>query len=232
MSETTEACVMGCAIYREHLSECEGYDERGHDCRGCLPRRAEYGHLCHGCHRRFELMLTDAPTVHRWLTGNLPAGAGAARAKDDHERRGGGDKEIPAPISLDILDVRDLLRDRLSCWVDDFAEMNGATAPKAGIDEDAEFLLRWLPRLEALDWIGDWMFELTDTMAQAHALAPWRPPVRRIPRVPCPGCGETNLVIYGGETDVTCQSCKIMLTEERFALWERVLAEETVEAVS
>ena len=64
-------------------------------------------------------------------------------------------------------------------------------------------------------------------MSEAHALAPWRPTVRRIPRVPCPGCEETNLVIFGGESDITCQSCGIMMTEDRFAMWERVLAEET-----
>jgi hypothetical protein len=30
-------------------------------------------------------------------------------------------------------------------------------------------------------------------------------------------------VIFGGESDVTCLSCKIVITEARFGVWERVL---------
>src|SRR5690349_9476755 len=71
MSETTEACIRGCSLYRQHLTDCDGFTDMGRECTGCLPRRAQYGHLCHTCHRRLELMLHDAPTVVSWLTGNL-----------------------------------------------------------------------------------------------------------------------------------------------------------------
>ena len=225
MSETTEACIRGCSLYRQHLAECE--DEA---CRGCLPRRAQHGHLCWPCHRRFELMLTDAPTVWRWLTGNMTAGEGASRAKEDFETRPGGADGSPTPVKLDVLDLRDLLADRLACWSDDWAETHNVTAPRHGIDADAEFLLRWLPGLERVDWIGDWWEELAETMTLAHALAPWRPAMRRVPLVPCPGCGETNLAIFGGESDVSCLSCRIVMTEDRFGLWERVLKAEKEEA--
>lgn len=218
MTETTEACIRGCSLYRQHLTDCT--DET---CRGCLPRRAQHGHLCWPCHRRFELMLTDAPTVYRWLTGNMTAGEGASRAKEDFDRRGGGGDGSPTPVKLDVLDLRDLLADRLACWADDWAETHNVTAPRHGVEADAEFLLRWLPGLERLDWIGDWWTELAETMTDAHALAPWRPSLRRVPMVPCPGCEETNLVIFGGESDITCLSCKIVMTESRFGLWERVL---------
>lgn len=227
----TEACVRGCSLYRQHLVECE--DEL---CRGCLPRRAQHGHFCWPCHRRFELMLTDAPTVWRWLTGNMTAGEGASRMKQDYERAKGGKRQksdgvdIPAPLKVDILDTRDLLADRLACWADDWAETHRVSAPRHTIDADAEFLLRWLPGLERLDWVNDWWEELAETMILAHGLAPWRPALRRVPMVPCPGCEETNLVIYGGESDITCQSCKIIMTEDRFALWERVLKAEQQEA--
>lgn len=224
MSESTEACIRGCRMYNHHLDECEG------DCRGCLPRRATVGHLCGTCHRRLELMLTDAPTVIRWLTGNMTAGDSASRAREDHERRGGGEKglvETPSPIKVELMDLRDLLRDRLTLWVDDWCEFKGLSGPGRHTPEaDVDYLLTWLPGICKLDWIGDWWTEMAETMSEAHALAPWRPAMRRIPRVPCPGCEECNLVIFGGESDITCLSCKIIMTEERFGLWERVLRED------
>lgn len=221
MTETTSACIRGCSMYRRHLDECESPDA----CRGCLPRRADHGHLCWPCHRRFELMLTDAPTVWRWLTGNMTAGEGAARAKEDFDRRGGGGDGSPTPVKLDVLDLRDLLADRLACWADDWAEQHNVTAPRHSIDADAEFLLRWLPGLERLDWVGDWWDELAETMTLAHALAPWREEVKRIFGVPCPECEESRLVIFGGDrNNVTCMSCKLIIPESHFDLWARIIA--------
>lgn len=221
MTETTEACIRGCRMYNNHLSECEG------DCRGCLPRRATNGHLCATCHRRLELMLTDAPTVIRWLAGNMATGGGSAADGD----RVTGSREMPLPIKADLYDLRQLLMDRLTLWVDDWSEFKGLSGPEAHTpDLDAAYLLTWLPGICKLDWIGDWWTEMAETMSEAHALAPWRPVMRRLPRVPCPGCEEVNLAIYGGESDVTCLSCGIMMTEDRFALWERVLREDAVVA--
>lgn len=220
MSET-EACIRGCKMYRYHRAECEGAEDE--TCRGCLPRRANHGHLCDTCHRRLELMIHDAPTVIRWLTGNMTAGEGASRAKEDHEQIHGSGEQ-PAPIKVDILDLRDLLRDRLTLWVDDWCEFKGLSGPDRHTPEaDSEYLLTWLPGICKLDWIGDWWTEMAETMSEAHALAPWRPAMRRVPRVPCPGCGETNLAIFGGESDITCLSCRIIMTEARFGLWEQVL---------
>jgi hypothetical protein len=220
MTENTQACVRGCSIYQRHLDECA--DEL---CRGCLPRRAEHGHLCWPCHRRFELMLHDAPTVWRWLTGNMSAGEGAARAKEDFERSGSADGS-PTPVKLAVLDLRDLLADRLTLWADDWAEHHKVTAPRHTVAAAAEVLLRWLPGLERLDWIGDWWEELAETMSDAHALAPWRPVMRRVPGVACPECREVNLGIFGGESDVTCLSCRTIIPEAWFGLWERIVRDE------
>jgi len=224
----TRACIRGCSLYRQHLTDCDGFDVAGRECRGCLPRRAEHGNLCWPCHRRFELMLTDAPTVYRWLTGNLASGEGAARARDDFER-GASNPETPTPLKLAILDTRDLLADRLHLWVEHFIEGSEVSAPKppteggilAHVEADSAFLLRWLNSVEWCEWIGDWWDELAECFIDAHAHAPWRPAVRRVSGIPCPQCREVNLMIYGGESDVTCGSCKFLIPEKWFGLWER-----------
>lgn len=227
MSETTKACTRGCSLYRRHLTDCDGYDDTGRDCRGCLPRRAEHGNLCWPCHRRFELMLTDAPVVYRWLTGNMAAGEGAARAKEQHERSGAKGEDVPAPVKLDVMDVRDLLADQLAQWADELAERKSLSGPsRHTVAADTKFLRTWLPGVERFEWVGDWFEELAETMSDAHALAPWRPEVKRCRGVPCPGCAEVNLVIFGGESDVTCMSCRTMIPERQYGLWERIIRDE------
>lgn len=219
MSEATKACIRGCSLYRRHLTDCEDPDF----CRGCLPRRAEYGNLCWPCHRRLELMLTDAPVVFRWLTGNMAAGQGAA-TDAEHVT---GSREQPAPIKVMVFDQRQLLADRLAVWADDLAETKSITGPERHTPEaDAKFLLTWLPGVEKFAWIGDWWEELAETLSDAHSLAPWRPEVKRCRGIPCPECAETNLVIFGGESDVTCMSCRNMIPEKRYGLWEQIIRED------
>lgn len=216
MSESL-SCIRGCALYRQHLVDCEGRDDGS--CSGCLPRLASHGLLCHTCHRRLELMLHDAPTVDRWLSGNLASGG--TGSDDPHVT---GSRELPLPIKTGIYDERQALRDAFAAWADDIAETLGVKGPLSHtVEFDVRFLQTWLSSIEQLDPIGDWWEELAEHTSMAHALAPWRPAVRRIAGVPCPRCTETNLVIYGGESDVTCQSCKGMMTEDQFGLWQNVL---------
>jgi len=129
-------------------------------------------------------------------------------------------------VKLAVLDVRDLLADRLALWADDWAEHHNVTAPRHSPEADAEFLLRWLPGIERLDWIGDWWEELAETMSDAHAMAPWRPVMRRVSGVACPECDEVNLGIFGGETDVTCLSCRTIIPEAWFGLWEKIVKDD------
>lgn len=222
MSEMTEACVRGCTLYRRHLSECEGIVDE--TCRGCLPRRAQHGRLCWPCHRRFELMLHDAPTVYRWLTGNMASGQSVDPEKPFIT---GSPTEVPAPIRVGIMDARDLLADQLACWVDDLCEHSGLMGPGGhSVASDAKFLRTWLSTVERLEWVGDWWEELAETMSSAHALAPWRPVMRRVGSIPCPECAEVNLAIFGGESDVTCLSCRTLIPERAFGLWEQIVKDE------
>lgn len=224
MTESTSACVRGCSLYRQHLTDCESPET----CAGCLPRRADHGHLCHTCHRRLELMLHDAPTVVSWLTGNLATGQGAAASGDFIT----SSKELALPIKAGIYDERQAICDALAAWADDVAETLGVTGPLTHTPErDTRFLQTWLTSIERLDPIGDWWEELAEHTSNAHALAPWRPSLRRIRDVACPRCKETNLVIYGGEADITCQSCRSMMTEKDFEMWQEVLRTVGAEAV-
>lgn len=218
---TTEACARGCALYRQHLADCDT-----DDCRGCLPRRAQHGHLCWPCHRRLEMMLTDADTLDRWLTGNLASGQGAA--PEDVKVKTSSDD--PAPIKVHVFDKRQDLRDHWATWVDWLCERESLDGPgRHTVKADARFLLAWLGRVEYWAEIDDLWEQTAMLCSEAHALAPWRPAVRRVGSIPCPECGEVNLVIYGGETDVTCQSCHTLIREEHFGLWERIVTDEARE---
>lgn len=221
MIESTTACIRGCSLYRRHLSDCEDPET----CRGCLPRRADHGLLCWPCHRRYELMLHDAPTVHRWLTGNMATGQGAA-AEGEHVT---ASKELPLPIKAAVYDIRELLADQLAATVDHLVELLGVSGPgRHSVTTDVRFMQTWLTSIERQEFIADWWEELADTMVQAHALAPWRPAVKRVGSIPCPECGEANLMIFGGESDVTCGSCRTMIPEARFGLWEQIVRAEVV----
>jgi hypothetical protein len=216
MTEMTAACKRGCAMKARHLTDC---DDRG-GCWGCLPRRAEHGGLCWPCHRRLELMLHDLPIVYRWLTGNMAAGQGAA-TEGDHVS---GSRELPLPIKAQVFDLRELIADRLVLWVDEVVEVQRLTGPgRHTVAADAKFLTTWLGTIERMDAIGDWWEELAEGMRDAHALAPWRPQAKRVGSIPCPECGEVNLMIFGGETDVTCGSCRLIIPERQFGLWERIV---------
>jgi hypothetical protein len=135
-----------------------------------------------------------------------------------------GSREEPAPLNLAILDARDLLADQLAELVDD-PWADGITRPRHRAEADAKFLLTWLSRLERQEWIGDWWTALAETMSACHALAPWRPEMRRCYGIACPECEETNLVVFGGDEDVTCLSCRTMIPPDRYLIWTRILAD-------
>lgn len=231
-------CVRGCTRLDRHISTCPDREmapgQAGY-CRGCEPRQAKYGLLCWPCHRRFQLMLEQAEITDRWLTGNLPAGNTAARLEDDAESRHGS-AEPPTPLTVAIFDMRRLLRDRLACWADDLAATANISAPRLTdvtkireeniehltLAANAKFILTWLSTVETFDWVADWFEEMAETMSDAHCLAPWRPTATRVPDIECPDCKRMTLVIFGGEEDVTCTSCRHIFDPTRYGIWERM----------
>lgn len=99
-------------------------------------------------------------------------------------------------------------------WVDPPAVFEAATA--------SAWLLANLTRLEHLEGIGDEMEALSATMGQAHSVAPWRQQATRLNGIACPSCRRVAMVLYGGMSDVTCQSCGKRYPWERYALWVRM----------
>lgn len=215
-------CVRGCLDPHRRSGECgtEG-------CRGCAPAQAKHGRLCWNCHRRLELMLTDAPTVVGWLHAHLPRGTARPAQNDAEIRRASG--EQPVPLDLGIFDLVDTWEQVLTGWVDSLCE---ATTPNLvgpdGHDPHtcARFLLTWVGTCEDQDWTEDFWVELADLTRDSHAAAPWRPTMRRVDGVPCPRCNATSLVVFGGESDVTCLECRETVPEQRYGIWVRIAAEE------
>lgn len=215
-------CVRDCRRRDAHLPNC-GDDE----CRGCEPRRAQHGNLCWPCHRRLELMLHDLPSVVEWLRAHLNRGA-AQRIRDEVEMIRAKNAEAPAPIDLEVLDHIDVMFACVLGWMDNLIEDVAAAGSKLKAPDvrDVRHAAPWLERhirtLELQPWIGEAWVELAESMSIAHGLAPWRPEVRRIQGIPCPECKAVSLVIYGGESDVTCTRCRMMYPEERYGIWARM----------
>lgn len=144
MTETTSACIRGCAMPRQHLGEC--VDE---DCRGCLPRRAEHGHLCRSCHLRLRNLVRSIWV--QWALLEVTAGAmspqaltAETQAKTHQKPRTSSDAPHPSglyarqvaasasesePVRVAALDAAQELSDWLSCVVDMVCSAHGTKGP-------------------------------------------------------------------------------------------------------
>ena len=63
----TVFCASGCSIRGEHLPGCDGtasgWDGEVIECRGCLPRPAEFGRLCGWCWGRLQSAVCALPSL-------------------------------------------------------------------------------------------------------------------------------------------------------------------------
>lgn len=214
------ACIRGCTIARRHVSDCDAAA-----CRGCLLRRNESGLLCWPCHRRLQLMLVDAPDIDRWLAANTSGGQ--TRIRQDWERRS-GDTTVRAEA---ILDQRYELSDRIASMVEWTCTTFDLSGPREmTLKSMCDFLLAWLTRIEERSDIEFYWEELAEVTSDCHAIAPWRPELRRCTGIECPECHTQNLVVYGGDEDVSCQNCRLMIPPARYGIWVRMLAEQVEDA--
>lgn len=213
-------CVRECVDPREHLDGCPRQD-----CRGCRPAEAKHGLLCWNCHRRLELMLTDAPTVVDWLRAHVARGSARPAQNDAELRRSSDDSTIP--LDLAVVDLLDVWEAAVPGWAENLctdAHLTGPTEPD--VRGCAKFLLTWLSTAETMPWAEYLVEELGWLTSDSHAVAPWRPTMRRVHGVPCPRCNACSLVVFGGESEVTCLGCRETVPEHRYGIWVRIAAEE------
>lgn len=234
-------CARGCTVWARHLSECEDGDQ----CRGCQPRSAEFGNLCFGCHKRLLNLLAVAGgqslLLHAMagdqgeveLTAMTTAKIRTMWRTDSSEsfstlyaKAVVASHEASEPIRLACIDSAREIEDRLSLWTVHLVNDHQIADPEADVLVMGAFLERHVANLEHRAGIGDELEEFMAVMSQAHSLAPWREQVARLRGIPCPECHTTTLVMFGGESDVTCLRCKATMDEHRYGTWTRVLADE------
>ena len=149
MTETQTTCIRGCTTPRRHVfveDQGRGCDD---ECRGCLPREAEYGGLCFHCHKRLRRMLEEAPGQHAILHADIPPSfAQHLHAETTARLRTGwrtdtaqpipnglfaaavgGAAQESEPIRIACLDVAQALADWLSQLVERLCDDYAMTGP-------------------------------------------------------------------------------------------------------
>lgn len=94
------------------------------------------------------------------------------------------------------------------------------------VDQTAAYLLTHITAVEVADWTEAAFDEFALLTSKAHRLAPWAPEVRHVSGIPCPECFCCALVIKGGSQDVECLECRVIVPEERYGIWIRMLVSE------
>lgn len=145
----SEPCIRGCLTPRRHVfTEGEGRT-CAEDCRGCLPRPAEHGRLCFACHRRWDVMLSEAPGQHailladiapaytRQLTAETTARVGHHRLEDGetwpsglYAKASGSAPQESAPMRVECADLAQELADWLSQLVERLCDDYALTGPE------------------------------------------------------------------------------------------------------
>lgn len=239
VDQTFEPCLRGCTVGDQHLDDCEV-----EDCPGCQPRRAVLGLLCATCVRHLEDWLSNDVADPDWYT--QPADrrreirsslAWAVHCVDTAIDRGitgiaydgdrvGVTKAPPAPVNLARLDVMRDIDDTMSSWLEAWCAHRGLRGPDTyELTYACRYLASWIDELAAWEPVRDMWDEIQQLMSRAHALAPWRQQARRCEGVPCPDCGQPNLVVYDGDDLVTCR-CGVTLHRDEYTRWVRVIADE------
>lgn len=233
-------CLTGCTTTGAHLGTCEG------ECRGCVPRPAEYGHLCPWCWQRLNADITDLPELVAHLREVAEPHAQAAPPSD------GRSKNDPAERNLlnDAINASDELHAALASWAHLIVEehptglhgpdQRGAWITRdgsiAGIKPDSEAtrrLVRWItPHLEwaaSQDWAAEMRKELSQLIATTRARWPQADTrTRPIPDTPCPRCQHLALTYtppseYRAAFVVSCHNaeCAHVYTEDE---WDACLS--------
>jgi hypothetical protein len=153
------------------------------------------------CYARLARNLAGALDAWRWLGDNM------ARAL----RNDGGDiitgsRTPPLPLSVACHDQREAISGMLASWARMVAEDRELTGPDNSTPPvTAAWLAPHLPWCAEQAWVDDMLAELSDAVADAHRIAPWRRHVKRL-HLPCPDCQQLSLAIVGGDDWVSCRN--------------------------
>lgn len=215
------------------------------NCRGCLPREAESGWLCEHCHRYLDQWLADGKEnslLYAWrYLRTRYAPVQSSSAHQDWERSGTRE-DLPSALREAVLDCRRLMEDRVFIGEERArqvltlpAEKPIADLPPFSMAEGVAFLRNHLLRIEDNRDLVAWLFvRVQDSMVDAHRLAPWRATATKVRGadgpIPCPHCERKTLMMYGGDSFVTCASCHMTIHRERFDQWSAMIESEREEA--
>lgn len=245
------ACVRGCVLRGEHVSDCQGdrmlADGRKVQCRGCLPRVAEYGRLCGRCWGRLQSLVRTMPS----LAEHLEAMAEPSVSSPMGRMSVGAVSALGSSLYPEALGVLDDLHAMVASWCEQVACERGLHAPveasrwtvaDAGGEREpmgpaywgaTRMLVGWLD--PHLAWCAEqvWVDALMEDLVVATGQALRRFPMERVERrseVPCPQCGCSSLLVSppavaGADEIAHCRVCGLVLSEEQWALTrERAVA--------
>lgn len=163
------------------------------------------GNLCDPCTQRLQGQVWDLGYLHQDLTGILPAATTGAR----FDTAVSGSRTPPAPVRLDVADLRDQIHHLLVSWTQLVTEERGLdTWPRNEPLALAGWLVNQLGWLRRHTAVGDLAREVIRAGGRARALlAGTRPNVI----LPCPdteatGC-EGRIRIHAEATSATCLEC-------------------------
>lgn len=172
--------------------------------------------LCGSHYGRLAHTLSDMPRVYRWLHTCLAT----TRSHDD---RITGTRNPPVPLRVDIIDNLDQITAVLASWCRLVVEEHVPVlrGPRSSyVAATAGWLHATLPWIESRPWVDELYREVIDLRRRAAQIAPWQRHAHHLP-TPCPACGERTLVLYGGDSAITCTECHELIPEDRYGLWER-----------
>lgn len=239
------ACVRGCVLRGEHVSDCSGSanssEGQSRQCRGCLPRVAEYGRLCGRCWGWLQSLVRTMPSLvdHLWVLAEPGVSCALGTQSAGRARVGEGG------LYPEALALVDELHAVLATWCVQIAAERGLEVPAWGTrwtepdgqgdreaigpsdPEGTRELVRWVD--PHLAWCADqeWAGDLVADLAHVTGVALGRFPIERRERVAeiaCPRCGCLSLVVIpplvaGASECVRCRVCPLVLDE---AGWARV----------
>jgi hypothetical protein len=260
VSDAVRACLRGCVIRAQHLSECQDSA-----CTGCLWRPATIGELCIGCHGRPVRALAELGDLADWIRQNVEPGT----------RRDPGDvnavDEAWAPLSIEALTDLDALATMVSGWariaveehpdhlhgpdwrgmrivpnskrtlawgevVYEEARIVGVRAGNEGavIAAAAGWMISFSEWFAAQPWADDWHDDLVAGARAANKKWP-RTPSRRKAPLPCPSCDLISLwwnpaSEFKADATVTCHNDECGRVLTESDYWVQVMSRRNAHA--